>query len=199
MRILALDLSKSCTGFAIWHPGWEMARLGNWRLGGEYSSNGDVFAKLQSNLHDLLNTIGFDKIFWEQKINPQNLAGITSAQTVSLMGGLEAHVESFGSVFRIPGRAISVSSWRADFVGRDEIGEIRKAVRVESKARGKKISATDSLKAATMARARQLGFTPRKQDEADALGILDYQMGLEKIIAPWRLNETLRASMQVRK
>ena len=47
VKLLALDLSKSCPGWAFWKPGDERAVLGHFTLGGSYASNGDCFAKLQ--------------------------------------------------------------------------------------------------------------------------------------------------------
>lgn len=192
MKLLALDLSKTCTGWAIWHDGWDAARLGHWTLGGSYSSNGDVFAKLQSNLNELRQAIGFDRMVWEQKINPANLNAVTNYQTIALMGGLEAHAESFAAVFRIPNRSVNVSSWRPDFLGRDEIAGIRKKVKEEERRRGKKLGASDALKAATILRAEQFGHAPRKPDEADAFGVLDYELLSRSITPPWRAAEVLQ-------
>lgn len=196
MKILALDLSKSCTGWAVWHEGWDTARLGHWRLGGEWSTNGDVFNALHRRLSELKAAIGFGRLYIEQKVNPQNLQIISNYQTIALMGGLEAYAEGFAAAYRMPYRAINVSSWRGDFIGKDVDGTIKAAVRRRNKMAkehgGKRESASDKLKLATMERCRQLGFSPRKQDEADALGILDYQMQLLKITPPWRQNEVLQ-------
>lgn len=197
MKLLALDLSKTCTGWAFFSPGDERARLGHFGLGSEFGTNGDCFAKLQQRLNELRLALGFDRMVWEQKLNPANLSGITNYQTIALMGGLEAHAESFAAVFRMPHRAVSVSSWRADFLGREEIAGIRKAVRVEEARAGKKIGASDKLKVATMLRARQLGHEPRKQDEADAFGLLTYELLFRGVTPPWLANETLRAPLGV--
>lgn len=196
MKILALDLSKSCTGYAYWDGKADKARLGHFTLGGSYSSNGDCFAKLQGKLNELRQTFSFDRMIYEQKINPQNLQAISNYQTIALLGGLEAHAESFAAVFRIPHRAVNVSSWRSDFLGRDEIAGIRKAVRDEAKRTGKKVGASDALKVATMLRARQLGHDPRKPDEADAFGLLTYELLSHEITPPWLSNETLRPALE---
>jgi hypothetical protein len=37
-----------------------------------------------------------------------------------------------------------------------------------------------------MTRCRDLGFSPLKHDEAEALGLLDYALSVEGVIAPWR-------------
>lgn len=198
MKLLALDLSKSCTGWAFWRPGDNRALLGHFSCGSSMSSNGDCFAKLQGRLHELHMALGFERMVWEQKINPQNLQAISNYQTIALLGGLEAHAESFAAVFRIPARAVNVSSWRPDFLGRDEIAGVRQAVREREKREGKKIGASDALKVATMERAKQFGHSPRKQDEADALGILDYELLMRGITPPWRQTEVLQPMVAVR-
>lgn len=195
MKLLALDLSKTCTGWAFWKPGDERAVLGHFSLGSAYASNGDVFAKLQGKLNELRQAFSFDHLVWEQKLSPQNLGAISNYQTIALLGGLEAHAESFAAVFRIPHRAVNVSSWRPDFIGRDEIAGVRTAVKAEEKRLGKKIGTSDALKVATMLRARQLGYEPRKQDEADALGVLTYELLYRAITPPWLADETLRAPL----
>lgn len=198
MKTLALDLSKRCTGWAYYALGDERALLGHFSCGSEMSSNGECFAKLQQRLHELRQTLGFDRLVWEQKLSPQNLGGISNYQTIALLGGLEAHAESFAAVFRIPFRAVNVSSWRPDFLGRDEIAGARAAVKAEEKRTGKKIGASDALKTLTMERARQFGHSPRKPDEADALGILDYELLHRGITPPWRAAEVLQPMVAVR-
>lgn len=195
MKLLALDLSKTCTGWAYWGTGDERALLGHFSLGGSYASNGDVFARLQGKLNELRQTLRFDRLVWEQKLSPQNLGAISNYQTIALLGGLEAHAESFAAVFRMPYRAVNVSSWRPDFLGRDEIAGIRKAVKAKEAELGRKVGTSDALKVATMLRARQLGFEPRKQDEADALGVLTYELLYRGVTPPWLANEVLRAPL----
>lgn len=201
MKILTLDLSKSCTGWAIWHPGWEMARVGHWRLGSEYCSHGDVFNKLHKNLEDLRQTIGFDHLFWEKTIDAQKLRLVTNANTIELLGGLNAYAEGYRAAYRMAGRSVNISSWRQEFIGTDLDGTIKASVRrfnrMAKEHGGKKKSASADLKAATEERCRQLGFNPRTTDEADAIGILDYQLSLAKITPPWREKEVLLPAMKV--
>jgi hypothetical protein len=45
---------------------------------------------------------------------------------------------------------------------------------------------TPDLKAMAMSRCRELGFEPNGHDEAEALGILDYQLSVQGVIPPWR-------------
>lgn len=192
MRVIALDLSKSCTGWAFFKPGDERAMLGHFSLGGVYSSNGQVFAKLHTKLSELHQTFGFERMVVEQKINPQNLNAVTSYQTLALMGGLESHAESFAAILSLIYRATNVSTWRTEFLGRDEIAGLRRKVKADEARTGKKTGASDALKAGVMLRARELGHEPRKNDEADAFGILDNDLLTSGITPPWRSAEVLR-------
>jgi hypothetical protein len=88
-----------------------------------------------------------------------------------------------------------VSNWRKDFIGNDLVKDALAAARAKRKLTGKG-SARDKLKALTMARCRQLGFSPRFPDEADAIGIADFSIDFhEHIIPPWRSDEVLRPMM----
>lgn len=202
MKLLALDLSKSCTGFAIWHPGWERARLGHRSLGSEYSTNGDVFNALHKLLEELRVTIGFEQLFWERKLSAHKIvSGKTTQQTLDLLGGLDAYAEGYRAAYRMRGRPVAVNDWRQPFIGKDLDGTIKAATRrhnrIAKAGGGRTITSTDKLKAATMERARQLGFSPRNDGEADALGLLDYQLDLADIVPPWRQDEVLRAPLAV--
>jgi hypothetical protein len=203
MKIIALDLSKTCTGWAIWHDDWDKARFGHKTLGGEYSSNGDVFVALHKLLHELRMTFGFEMIFWEQKLSASSInSGTTNQKTLDIMGGLDAYAEGYRAAYRLRGGPVPVNSWRGEFIGKDVDGAIKAATRAHNRIAketgDKKVTSTDRLKAATMERARQLGFAVTKFDEADAIGILDHKIASYRITPPWRKDEVLRAPLGVR-
>lgn len=203
MKICTLDLSKHCTGWCVWHDDWAKPRIGSKKLGGEYSTNGDVFIALHKLLHELRMTFGFDMLFWEQKLAVQKImTGTTSQQTLDLQGGLDAYAEGYRAAYRLRGGPVKVDLWRGEFIGKDVDGTIKAATRRHNKIAketgAKKISSTDKLKAATMERARQLGIEPKNFDEADAFGIADYKIATYGITPPWRANEVLRAPLGVR-
>jgi hypothetical protein len=201
VRLIALDLSKSSTGWAAWGVGQNaQPSYGHERLGSEYSSNGMTFCKLHKVLADLHAVHRFDAIFYEQKINPQNLSGVTNIHTINIMAGLEAHTQSFAHAYGIRKcEAVDVGRWRPAFIGRVEHSVAKADARRDRKAGNQKASARDTLKRLTMERAMQLGFSPRCDDEADAIGILTY--ACEVIIGtppPWTANEVLRPMMEAR-
>jgi hypothetical protein len=178
---IALDLSKRSTGYAVWMPDWDMPRCGCWQLGSEYTSDGRTFAKLHQNLSDLRKLARFENLYLEEPIHPASLSGHTNIDTLRVLAGLAAHAESFGAAvgLRIVSR-VNVSSWRKHFVGKMPRGTKSK-----------------QWKDYAMERCRQYGFSPRKDDEADALGILDYACDLQGIVPPWRANEVLRPALAV--
>lgn len=186
MRICALDLSKSSTGFACWAPGDAVVASGVWQLGSEWTSRGRVYAKLHEHLTDLNRLGRIEALFFEEAIHPAQLQGHTNADTVKLAAGLGAHAESWGEAMgcRII-REVNMSTWRRHF-----LGKMPRATR------------TAELKDMAMRRCRQLGFRPEKHDEAEAIGILDYACAslAEQIGATpfWIAQEVLRPALGVR-
>ena len=194
MGFAAFDLSKSSTGWTVWQPGWVLPRYGHECLGSEYTSRGQVFAKLHQIMSDLHRTLcPFEFLFFEEPISPAQLQGGTSINTLRLASGLAAHAESFGYAMgcrRI--MEINVSSWRPDFIGRVEDSDAKARARRAKKAGNARASARDELKQLTMDRCFELGMKPRKNDEADAIGILTYGLLVSGVQPPWLQHEVLR-------
>lgn len=204
MKILALDLSKSNTGWALWDGKSDKPRFGSWVLGSEYTTNGGVFAKLAQNLTDLHGLMPFEGIVMETPIVPSQLQGSTTIHVIRLAGGLAAMVQYFSHVYRghnsDPIRFIdevNVESWRPAFIGRIEDAQAKAEARRAKKAGDKRASARDTLKALTIARCRQLGLTPRSNDEADAIGILTYGILARGKTPPWLADEVLREPVSI--
>lgn len=183
MTYLSLDLSKRRTGFAFWSRGMERARFGNWVLGSEYATDGETFAKLHGHLLDLHRVAKIEHIYLEQPIHPASLTGHTNIDTLRVLAGLAAHVHSFVAATSVRSAIeINVSTWRRDFIGAQKRGTKRQ-----------------TLKSLTMERCRQLGFSPRYDDEADAIGILDFALDFhEHVTPPWRADEVLRPPLEAR-
>lgn len=192
--LLALDLSKRSTGWAVWDEAWEKPRYGHWVLGSEFTGDGAVFLKLQRNLDDLHRIAAFEWIYHEEAINPANLNGATNIGVLRLAAGLAAATEMFAEARRCKVKRINVNSWRPSYVDPDLINQVNADVRRKRKA-GKKASARPDLKRLAMERSRQLGFAPINDDEAEALGVLDYACSLKGIVPPWRSDEVLRPMM----
>lgn len=178
MRILALDLSKTASGWARWGKGEERASYGHWVLGSEFTARGRVYTKLHQNLAELHSVAPFDAIFFEEAISPAQLQGHTNAMTIKLAAGLGAHVESFAEAYsmRIV-REVNQATWRRDF-----LGKLPRHLR------------SADLKAMAMQRARQLGFRPQRHDEAEAIGILDHACLALDLTPPWAAQLHLRSA-----
>lgn len=181
MRICALDLSKSSTGFACWGPGDTVVASGTWQLGSEWTSRGRVYAKLHENLMALHRLGRIEALFFEEAINAFPGAVQTNAESVRLSHGLIAHAESFGEAVgcRII-RGVGQATWRREFIGKMPRGT-------------KKVD----LKAFAVERAKQLGFRPDRHDEAEAIGILDYACVSLDLVPYWRAQEVLRPALGV--
>src|SRR5437762_2979618 len=116
---LGLDLSKTCTGWALWDGQSPAPAIGHWELGSTFTSDGGVFRKLHEELAALHMVMGFSFIFTEEAINPNSLNGHTNIHTLSLASGLAAHVHSFASAYSLPvPPEINIESWRPPFIGR---------------------------------------------------------------------------------
>lgn len=179
MKILALDLSKRSTGFAHWDQSEAVPVYGSECLGSEFTSDGWVF----TNLHQLLTNIEsageIDAIFYEDAINILPGARNTNVHAIKLASGLIAHVESWGFITKTKTHAVNMKSWRRSYFGNIGRGHARA-----------------ELKDFALERSRQLGFKPRNDDEADALGILDYGCSYLDILPPWRKSEVLRPPLR---
>ena len=193
MSYLALDLSKSSTGWAAWQPGWEKPVYGHWVLGSEYTSRGAVFAKLHQMMSDIHRAVcPVEYLFAEEPISPAQLQGGTTINTLRLASGLAAHAESWAHAMGVRRYLeFNVSSWRPDFIGRVHDSEAKAKARRAKKAGDGRASARSDLKRLTMERCRQLGFSPKNHDESDALGVLTYGLLTSGATPPWLANEVL--------
>lgn len=191
MTYLALDPSKSNTGWAQWKPGWEHPIYGSVCLGSAYTSRGMVLTKLRQTLIDLFTVNAFDVIFVEQAIN-LNMKHNTSPDNIRLSERLMGTIEGVGHELRV--RRIheyEPREWQPGFCGRDEHKLIKRAAKEAQR------SARDPLKAAVQERCRLYGFKPRNTDEADAIGILTYGLLSSGITPPWVAGEVLLQPLEL--
>lgn len=174
--ILAMDLSKRSTGWALWQT--EMARpvSGTWSLGSELTSAGRTFLRLHQCMNDLYQVHPFDIVIYEEPLSLDSGKLLTNKDTTFVLMGLATHVDSYCEAKNIRKvRSVNQSSWRRHFIG--------------SMKRGTK---TKQLKEYAVERCHQLGLKPEKHDEAEAIGVLDYMCEMERIMPPWRAGEVLR-------
>lgn len=174
--LIALDLSKASCGWAMLAENAASPRYGSVMLGSEYTSPGQTFCRLHQTLSDLRMVCRFERIFFEEAINPAALSGHTNIDTLRLLSGLAAHVESFAYATGCRVQAVNISTWRRHFVGKMPRG---------TKSKDWKYYAIE--------RCRHYGWKPQNSDEADALGVLDYACDAVGFVPAWRVDEVLRA------
>jgi hypothetical protein len=169
MSYVALDLSIRSTGWAMWSRGQEKPACGTWSLAPHVDYAARAFVRLHKNLLDLHRLEPIESIVFEEAIPPHMLHGQTNAITVAAAAGLSAHAMSFAEAMGISWRPVSIAAWRRHFIGKMPRG-----------------TKTVDLKAMAMKRCRELGFDAIKHDAAEACGLLDYQLSVAGISAPWR-------------
>jgi hypothetical protein len=173
MRILALDQSLTNTGFAIWDEGEALPRSGAWALCDGVHQRALAFVGLHRELATLHNDRPIDLIVHEKALK------MPSDKLEKLIGlyGLVAHIESYARVKRISLISVSASAWRGTWFT------------------GMEVAKGDDLKRLAIERARQFGMNPLSHDEAEACGILDHAMHLNKITPPWRVAHPFTATL----
>lgn len=166
---LALDLSVRSTGFALWMEDTPQPVAGTWALADSIDYAGRAFVRLHRHLLDIQRVTPLEEVVFEEAIPAFALHGNTNAKTLAAAAGLAAHVESFAEACGIRYRSVSIVAWRKHFLGRMPRG-----------------TKGPDLKHMAMTRCRELGFDVQKHDAAEACGLLDYQLSVAGIIAPWR-------------
>jgi hypothetical protein len=185
VKVLALDLSIKSCGWALWGDGFNCPRHGVWELadGIEYADR--AFVRLSKNIMDLHKLETLTHTAFEEPLPPGKLAtGTSTVATIEAQVGLAAQVMRFGAARGVNWSKAPIDRWRKHFIGRTRNP---KDVR---DGRGRKIW-QPTLKDYAMQRCRELEWEPRKHDEADALGILDYTLWRLGIDRPWAYRPSL--------
>lgn len=191
MSFLALDPSKSNTGWAQWKPGRPSPRYGSVCLGTSFTERPQVLTKLRQALIDLYSVEPFDFVFVESAIN-LNMGHNTSPDNIRLAERLMGTIE--GLCYELRVRRIfeyEPRQWQPGFCGRDEHDLIKRAAKRAQR------SARDPIKAAVQERCRLFGLKPRNSDEADAIGILTHGLLSRNITPPWLAQETLQTPLEI--
>lgn len=166
---VALDLSLSSTGWASWAHGDAAPSYGRWALADSMKWRGRGYVRLHKELKAIHDATPIDHLIFEEPLSHASVSGHTNIDTLQTLAGLAAHAESFAAAVKAVPRPVNVATWRRHFIG--------------SMPRGTK---SPDLKAMTMKRCRELGFSPVSNDEADAIGLLDFALHQDGILPPWR-------------
>ena len=169
MRILALDQSLSNTGWALWNTGDAIPQSGAWPLcdGGRNRAHG--FVAIHREINAIHAAGAIDLIAHE---TPLKLPTDKVAQLIGTYG-LISHIESIACIKRITMMSIDQQDWRSTWFN------------------GMRYSGREDWKRAAIERCRQFDMDPSSDDEAEACGILDHVMHMQKITPPWRIANPL--------
>lgn len=172
IRVLALDISLRSTGWAVGSPG-EAPRWGTFKTTKASWEDREHIELHRFRLDVLahhhggntpLSHIFFENIFVNTNPKAFQFAG-TDGQLM-----FKGVVLDFCATHNITPSEPSVSQWRARFLGKDESKEIREATEARTDAR------RNEWKRRVMAECGRRGWMVNSDDEADALGILDYAL-----------------------
>lgn len=174
MLFLALDTSKSRTGWALWETGAPKPRIGHFKCGNEFSSDGMCQDALWRNLSDICSFGIPDIMAVEKAANPKRINHPTNWDQTMTLVSLTKCAEFFAHNKRV-GRFSQVPKdiWFPHFIGTHER---------PPKGKSKSYCEQQCL---------DLGIQTTCDDEADAVGILDYIIHLEGILPPWRNENVL--------
>lgn len=176
MRILALDLSKTSTGWALASHDDEMPRYGSWELGIKDTPPGRIFTNLHQRMSDLHAETPIEGVFFERPLQQNQVSGNSNITNIENAVGLASHAQSWAYVMKCRVcYSVAIKTWRNFYIGSQP--------KDTKRARFKKL---------TMQRCKQLGFSPRNDDEGDALGILDWSFEYQGCPPLWRKDEILR-------
>ena len=161
MRILALDLAGK-TGWARWHPSMSAPAFGVMKLPqkGAFSSFRDFL--ITTVVNDGIEHIAVESVFIAQ--------GMESA--APRLYGLMAHAEEIAFRRGIGLHKVMVSDWRQHFLGQRNAP---KTIKKEHRREWLKKQAVDEC--------RSRGWNVHCNDEADALGLLNYERA--RLLPEW--------------
>ncbi|WP_146620019.1 hypothetical protein [Acuticoccus sediminis] len=164
MHLLSIDPASIKMGWARWRSPDEI-RSGVETLG---SSHDPMAERLNTAREFFLRKIQafddrgapFDAIYVEDfDAEAWQRGGKSNAKTREALTKIQGMLEELGVATRTPVEFVAVGTWRKHFLGIGKVG------------RGKK---APNWKHLAVQRCRQLGWSPKDHNEAEALAILDY-------------------------
>lgn len=169
MLFLALDISKSQTGWASWETETPKPRIGHFKCGNEFSSDGMCQDALWRNLADICAFGLPDVIGIEAPADPSHWKGgrkFEHTKTLIRLSGTAAFFAHNKRISRFS--EIEKRFWFPHFIGTN------------------KRPPKGAQKTYCIEQCEHLGIAVENNDQADAVGILDYMVHLEGILPPWR-------------
>jgi hypothetical protein len=171
MDVLALDLSKSATGWARYRTGDPRPTFDTWKLGNEYTDRAGAMVSLYQRLNEACAFGDPDVVYYESPLRGDQQSNETNNR---MANSLAALVEFYFKCKRVRCHEANNRSWKA----------------TQLNAPSRRMSSAE-WKALSIRTARELGLKPGNDNEADALHILDHGLALENIVPPWRKDPPL--------
>mgnify|MGYP001612439926 CR=1 FL=1 len=163
MSYVGLDLATR-TGWATWWPGIVRPHSGTLKLSRhDPHSVAPDLEKLRAHLSELHKIHPVELVFYEAPI----MMRVDNIDKLRLLLGLANMVEWWCHKMGIPCRQAAMQDWRKHFLGFHQGGR-------------------DVLKAAAVKACADRGWETKTDDQAEALGVLDYGLACWKIDVPWR-------------
>lgn len=160
MRLLALDQSITSCGWVV--TDGQQAQSGAWHLADNIPGRAGGFSMLRRHLTRLHKAEPLTLIAYETPIKTP----VDKVEKLIALYGLVAVLEGWAYTNRVPVISIAQQDWRATWLG--------------------KTRKDDDKKRLAVLRARDFGFDPTTHDEAEAIGIADHVLHLQKITPAWR-------------
>lgn len=171
MDVLALDLSKSATGWARYRSGDPRPTFGTWRLGTSYTDRAAVMVALYKQLNEACAFGDPDVVYYESPLRGDAQSNEANNRMANALAAL---VEFYFKCKRIRCHEANNRAW--------------KATQLNSP---RKIMTSAEWKALSIRVAQELGMKPGNDNEADALHILDHGLSLEGVVPSWRKDPPL--------
>jgi hypothetical protein len=171
MHILALDMSKARTGWASWSDDQDRPTYGSFSLGSDMTDKWDVLVNLHKRWLEL-TAFGYPThVVLEKPANTKHWDRPTNFDNDCLLIRITGQLGYLARVCNVRYiRETDGSKWFTQFNAQPRSAKRAKGV---------------STKDITLQTCRQAGLKPKNDDEADAIGILTYEMSNLGIEAPW--------------
>lgn len=172
MRGLALDQSLKSTGYALWDEG-EPLVSGAWPLSDGIATRANAFLAIHRKIAAFHKEKPIDWLVYE---TPELMRKDKVDKLIGLYG-LVAHIESICKIKLIAVSPVRSRKWRTCFFDHDYNG-----------------AGTEKFKAMAIHRAKEFGFDPEVDDEAEAIGIMDWALHDRGFTPQWRIDNPFPAS-----
>lgn len=163
MRVLALDISSTRTGWAFGDTEDKSPKHGSFGLpsSGEVREYGRRFSAFRKRIIDLVTEHAPTAIWYEAPIMKFK-EGQSSIHTIRMLCSLAAFAEEVAHTYRLECRAPEIKDIRKHFIGYST---------------GK----SDELKLAVMKQCHLINWSPANTDESDAMAVWSYAVSQHKL------------------